>query len=1227
MKHTLKLSVMLLLVFALVFAIGMLTACGEESPEATATGTAADRGDVLASGDCKDGLKWTIYRGNGELVLSGSATEGNMYEYAKKNEVPAWKAYAGDIRGLTLDNSIKTISEETFNGLKQLVWVQFGSGVETIGVNAFRGCSNLRRIVLPASVNLIDDGAFDGCYRMYEAKLNEGLTKIGDGAFSGCRSLYTVTIPSTLKANQVASDAFLGVNKVYEILSPNSDVNGTKYGGVASNPSVTVVKDGVSKLVNKDGFVLSGNRLIAYTGSATAITTPAEAQIIAPYAFYANTQITSVVINDAASIIEENAFENCSGLTTVTIGKGAATIKENVFKNCGSLATLNYNVPTYGTSEISDLFANLSGLKNVKFDAAVVKLPTGEGLFRNCTALETVTLPATISKIPEKMFEGCTSLKTVNLGNAITEIGEGAFKNCSSLENIDLTKLKKTTSTQIGFESFYGCSSLSTIDLTNVARLQGSTFKNCTALTGVVTGTSLAFRDTKNPVFEGCVKLIDVINNTTNNYVPGADTFGGIAKYADADIGIGKGTSRLDKVNDFLFLKGASGTSYLVGYQGTAANLVFPADYKGGGYVVYNSAFENNNSITSVKLNANVTALGESAFRDCIALKSVDFNGAAVTEIGAYTFDGCYNLTTVTLTNKILSIGVCAFRDTENLGDMNISSVTTLGERAFQYSGVTNVVAGAGLEEIAYDTFSGCERLVSVQIPGVINVANQAFANCVSMRQISMPSAQTIGEYAFYRCYSLESVDISSAKTIGQCAFEACASLAGITLGEDLETISEAAFRDCGKLVYIVNKSALPLKTGEMGVGYITRNAQFVVSEADSSLKTEGDFTYIVVKESETVTKTYFVSYTGSDSKVVLPAKLGGNSYDIIRFAFYGSRVTEVVIPEGVTDIGNSAFAYSTIQKVTLPSTLRTISDSVFEGSALVEFTANTGLATIGNAAFKHCESLRTVKMTDTVKKIGDAAFRGCKILSRVDLGNGLTAISSFMFDGCANLSSLRIPASVTTVGSRWYVGCNKLVEIIDLPNKITRDKLTINGQLAYVTVKSIVKTDKASTIHTDDDGFVFYEFDANNTYLIGYVGTEKNLVLPKAYNGGTYQIYDYAFCANENIETIQISDKVTGIGAHAFDGCTSLKGLYIPTTVKGIRGVYVGEALFWGCRADLVIATGYASDADIVYNTETLPLKQNGWDTDWNLQSETSVYSVTYGVTYDLFVTMIADR
>ncbi len=1210
MKHTFKICAILLLALVLALSI-CLIGCGEENPDKDkqATETAADRGDTVATGTAPDGTTWTVYE-SGELAITGTPADGTMYDYNKNIATPAWKAYAADITGLTLDDSIEVIAADAFSSMKNLIWVKFGSGTLELGDNAFRSCSNLRRVILPDGVTTIGKNTFDGCYRLYEVVMPETLNKIGASAFVGCSNLLTVTFPAgeiTVNAN-----AFPDAYKLVEVITDNASVTAgaNTFGGVARYATTAGVhgKDEES-ILSKDenGFIMNGNRLVGYVGNETAIEIPEGIIGIADYAFFANTAITSVDVGDEVKSIGKNAFGSCTNLETLTIGTAVNTINAGAFNGCSGLETLNFNAAKYpAATAVDGMFENCTALTNIVFGSNYATttgaaLPTGAGMFRGCTALKSVTLPP-VATIPEGMFEGCTGLETVTFNAKNKTISDSAFKNCTALVNLDLTQLAKSATLQTF--AFEGCSSLVTIDLTNVSSIKEGTFNYCKSLTGVVIGGTFSTTSGKQS-FDGCTKLVDVVNNSNRKVSAGDTSNGGVAKYTTFEVG--EGESRLKKVNGYLFLE-MSDANYLVGYVGTDTALVLPASYSSKNYSVYNNAFSNNKKIQSVKIGAGVVAIGEAAFRNCTRLVNVDLTGSTVTSIPQYTFDGCSALEVITLTNGITAIGEAAFRNTAALGVVDLKNVATLGVRAFQYSGATKITASAVLTLIPEDAFSGCARLTQVTLPGAVTIKEQAFANCVSLVSLSIPKAETICKYAFYHNTALATVALPAGKVIEQGAFQECGGLTALSLGANVDTIGEAAFKDCGKLVYIMNSSSLSLTAGELGLGHVTRYAEIVASAENDILKTTTDgYVYMVDGD-----RAYLLAYTGTETTLTLPATLGGKAYDIFRFAFWNSPVKNVTVPEGVKVIGTSAFAYSAIENIILPASLREIQDSAFEGSKLQTISLKEGITKIGNACFKNCSDLQKFAMPNSVTTLGMSAFRECVGLREFTLGTGLTKMPAFALDGCVSLAQLIITPDNLTYGTRWYWGCDKLLEIWIKPDKTNNlgKGLTLHDRDTVIAVT----TGSTSRIRKDENGFVFfYNSGLGDCYLVGYEGTEKDLILPdKAPNNGTYQIFNYAFYNRDDIETVRFSDRITGVGRYAFAACDNLKGVYLPTTLTGTFGV--GENLFWDCDKELVVATGFAG-------VDTLP---ETWSEDFNAQGPASAYGVIYGVTYDLFLTML---
>lgn len=97
-------------------------------------------------------------------------------------------------------------------------------------------------------------------------------------------------------------------------------------------------------------------------------------------------------------------------------------------------------------------------------------------------------------------------------------------------------------------------------------------------------------------------------------------------------------------------------------------------------------------------------------------------------------------------------------------------------------------------------------------------------------------------------------------------------------------------------------------------------------------------------------------------------------------YAFYGSGLSgELVIPNSVTEIGNSAFEQSAISSIVLYSGSKTIPEQMcYFCSNLTDVTINYGFRSIGRLAFARCEKLQSVKINTTVTEIDDTAFYNC---------------------------------------------------------------------------------------------------------------------------------------------------------------------------------------------------------------------------------------------------------
>ena len=119
----------------------------------------------------------------------------------------------------------------------------------------------------------------------------------------------------------------------------------------------------------------------------------------------------------------------------------------------------------------------------------------------------------------------------------------------------------------------------------------------------------------------------------------------------------------------------------------------------------------------------------------------------------------------------------------------------------------------------------------------------------------------------------------------------------------------------------------------------------------------------------------------------IIPAMRSG-----VEIYVDGAPVTDLVIPEGVTEIPDYAFrTWSTLVSVTIPSSVTRIGECAFEG----------------------CSSLQEISIPGTVKTVGMLAFNYCSSLERIILEEGVETVDVGAFYGCPNLVLIKLPSTL----------------------------------------------------------------------------------------------------------------------------------------------------------------------------------------------------------------------
>ena len=418
------------------------------------------------------------------------------------------------------------------------------------------------------------------------------------------------------------------------------------------------------------------------------------------------------------------------------------------------------------------------------------------------------------------------------------------------------------------------------------------------------------------------------------------------------------------------------------------------------------------------------------------------------------------------------------------------------------------------------------------QMPeSVIEIADGAFGNCNKLTSVKISKNVTdIAYQAFYGCGALTYIDIpESVKSIDLRSFSGCSALESITLPANLKTVGEFAFSECNNLKKV----------------YITDLAAWCG-----------------------------IDFAAKDSN---PASYSGVLY------LNDEPITELIIPDGVSSIGNYAFSdNSSITSVNIPSSVKAVGTSAFSDCDNLEKVNITDLAAwcgidfagedanpssisgvlylndelitdlfipynvseIGNYAFYNNSNLESITFIGTVEAIGKYAFFNNEILKNVSFIGSVGNVGEYAFSECGNIEKVYITdleqwcktdfankeANPLYYAGKLYHNSNHIVNLA-IPDGVQRigDFTFAGSDITDITLPDTV---------VEIGNGAFCETDISEIPIINNINT----------------ISDYAF-EGTNISSVDLPDTVTEIGYAAFLGCAELSEISIPDTILRVKG------------------------------------------------------------------------
>lgn len=378
-------------------------------------------------------------------------------------------------------SQLKSIGVSAFSGTisahPRFTEIQIPDSVETISTNAFHNCQDLESITLPASLKTIESSTFSDCRNLSEIRLPTSLKAIQSYVFDGCSSLETVFYDGSLAqwSRINTSNGFLGYSSPSLVMGDyTAQFISVKDENDPDPPPKTVT-------------------ITKYTGTESTVILPSTINSwpvtkIGEDALKDNTTITSVTIPASVTEIGSNAFAGCTNLTSVnykgdwsnlTIQSGNPAV-EDAAKDAANEQLFDFEFILNNTA------VTVTRYKGTAADVTIPSRYKGKPVtvidlvaFYNNSAVTSVTIPDSVTAIPDYAFGYCSQLTNISIPNSVTFIGFSAFNSCTSLKSITLPSSLST----IQSYAFYNCENLKTIRIpVSVTSIGNNAFADCPSL-------------------------------------------------------------------------------------------------------------------------------------------------------------------------------------------------------------------------------------------------------------------------------------------------------------------------------------------------------------------------------------------------------------------------------------------------------------------------------------------------------------------------------------------------------------------------------------------------------------------------------------------------------------------------------------------------------------------------------------------------------------------------
>ena len=830
--------------------------------------------------------------------------------------------------------------------------------------------------------------------------------------------------------------------------------------------------------------------------------------------------------------------------------------------------------------------------------------------FKGCRNLTSVTIPASVIKIPNGAFYGCSSLtnivvdkdnavydsrdncnavietgtntlvagcKNSVIPSSVPEIGECAFYGCN------ITSLTIPASVSfIGPWAFLDCTEmLSLTILPGVDSIGIGAFMNCKSLTSV---------DIPNSLVKGGSVMFNECYNIEKLYLdlPVSPTFL-YSRYGLKEVVLGESIKRI-KRNDFL---------NFIGLQ----SIVIPSSVE----IIDYDAFKGCNNIETLYWNAKDSAgygLKNVIFYSRNTLKNIVLGESATIVDWEILYD-CPNLSTI-----VVDSNNPIYDSRNNCNAIIETETNTL------LLGCNSTVIPDGVNSIAKYAFYNCESISSIVIPPSVRlIDNYAFSGCKSLTSINIPAnVSNIGFGIVSRCADLNSITVDPANshfdsrdncnavietktntlvsgckntiipsgivTIELDAFGGCVGLTSISLPSSVTTIGDWAFTGCSGLTSI-----------EMSAN--VRNLGSYAFENCSSLAS------LSIPMGVTTIPVGLAMGCSSLTSIDIPSSINSIEHDAFNNC---SSLKTVIIPEGVTDINNNTFnGCVSLSYLSVPSSVSVFGKDIYKNCDGLQTAGPQGGGynyefswdTIPSNAFYGLSNLKSIFIPKSVKAIYEC---------NNEYANGIIGYGSAVFPDCNKLESIAVSFKDTKLMRFWRNPETEYTEFVECPADfnlykinpirsltVLDDSIRILYDVLTDGIEDLIISNNVVAVRSDAFSFIPYSVrneqynfrlrpdvpeyyrltpDLKNIYVesdnrfftsVNGVLFSKNsseLIAYPVGREGAYEIpesvteiAEFAFKNRTLLTSVRIPNNVERVGKSAFEGCSSLDEV----TIEGL--------------------------------------------------------------------------